>query len=540
LVVLQLTKKLIIITPWVQSLFAAFLLHSFIGYTNTDEEGQELLQPALASLDEFNFVAVGDWGCTANSESTLANVVSKNPELVLGLGDYSYATNADCWLKIIEPINDKMKIAIGNHEHTIYQYTYGNGSYRSPTLLNEYLRHFNLTKQYYSFDYGNIHFLVASSEIPFDTSSEQYGFIKNDLATASTNSSLKWIVVNFHNPIYASPNQQLPNTSFRDIYHPLFDTYGVDLVLQGHIHNYQRSYPLKYNPSSPSHPLVTTQEQTNYSEPEGQIFVTIGTGGQSLYDLEHKSSFIVSQTAESYGLLNIDMTNDGLSLNASFFSNQDNDGTVKDNFIINKSPYSYKPYLELNGSSYVEIANNIPLQLTKFTVSAWFNSNDSITEDSISNRFIITKGEVGEDTSGNNLNYGLWMTSNGKLIAGFETSNGTDVFISSPQSYNDSNWHYSTITYDGSSLRLYTDGVQVANKSTTNLTPDTSGKQPLRVGANALLMERYFSGSVDEIGIWNRPLTASELRDAYSSGLINTSGQVLYLPFGNSSTVLIE
>jgi hypothetical protein len=35
-------------------------------------------------------------------------------------------------------------------------------------------------------------------------------------------------------------------------------------------------------------------------------------------------------------------------------------------------------------------------------------------------------------------------------------------------------------------------------------------------------------------------LTASELRDAYSSGLINTSGQVLYLPFGNSSTVLIE
>jgi hypothetical protein len=337
---LQLTRKLIIITIWVQSLFGAFLLHSFIGYTVTNEEGQDLLQPVFATLDEFNFAAVGDWGCTANSEDTLANVMSKDPELVLGLGDYSYATNADCWLKIIEPINDKMKIAIGNHEHIIYRYTYGNDSYRSPSLLNEYLSHFNLTKQYYSFDDGPVHFLATSAEIPFDTSSEQYGFIKNDLDAASKNSSIKWIVVFFHKPMYASVNQHSPNTSFTDTYHPLFDEYEVDLVLQGHHHNYQRTYPLKYNPSSPSDPIVTTQEQTNYSEPEGPVFVIVGTGGQSLYDLEHKSAFIASQSAESYGFLNIEMTNDGLSMNASFFPNHDNkdNATVQDHFTINKSP----------------------------------------------------------------------------------------------------------------------------------------------------------------------------------------------------------
>lgn len=297
----------------------------------------------------FNLAAVGDSGCTEDAEDTLDNIIERDPELVLGLGDYSYTTTADCWLDMIEPINDIMKIAIGNHEYIIYRPTYGNDSYRSPSLLTEYMRHFNLADQYYSFDYQNVHFLVMSSEDSFSEDSEQYDFVKDDLEKASTNSSIKWIVTYFHNPVYSSPNQHVPNVSFRDIYHPLFDQYEVDLVLQGHNHNYQRSYPLEYNQSDSSNPIVTTNEKTNYVDPQGPIFAIVGTGGHSLYDLDNRSPFNVYQTAGDYGFLNIDITNDGTTMEATFYANEndnddgdddnddnENNGSIKDQFTINK------------------------------------------------------------------------------------------------------------------------------------------------------------------------------------------------------------
>jgi predicted phosphodiesterase len=70
---------------------------------------------------EFNFAAAGDWGCTDDTEDTVNNILAKNPELVLGLGDYSYKDSADCWFQIVDPIEDKMKIAIGNHDTKVYE-----------------------------------------------------------------------------------------------------------------------------------------------------------------------------------------------------------------------------------------------------------------------------------------------------------------------------------------------------------------------------------------------------------------------------------
>jgi predicted MPP superfamily phosphohydrolase len=290
---------------------------------------------STAILPDFNFAAVGDWGCKSQTTDTVNNILDKNPELVIALGDYSYTTLANCWLNIINPIDEKMKIAIGNHEHTIYALTYGNSSYESPYLLNQYMKHFGLTKQYYSFNYQNVHFIAMSTEVPFHIGSEQYNFIKSDLAAASTNSSINWIIVYFHNPMYSSPNRILPDKISRDIYHPLFDEYGVDLILQGHNHNYQRSYPLKYNLSYSSNPVITTAEKSKYNDPTDAIFVIVGTGGQSLYELDGRYSFTVIQDTTTYGFLNIDIVNDGLMMKATFYAN---DGTLKDQFEIDKSP----------------------------------------------------------------------------------------------------------------------------------------------------------------------------------------------------------
>jgi hypothetical protein len=112
-------------------------------------------------IPDFNFVAVGDWACNPNTEITTRNIVNKNPELVLGLGDYSYQTSANCWLEIVEPIDEKLKISLGNHERIIYA---PSGSYESSVLLNQYMNHFNLTQQYYSFNHRNVHFTIMSTE----------------------------------------------------------------------------------------------------------------------------------------------------------------------------------------------------------------------------------------------------------------------------------------------------------------------------------------------------------------------------------------
>jgi hypothetical protein len=117
----------------------------------------------------------------------------------------------------------------------------------------------------------------------------------------------------------------------RDKYHPLFDQYDVDVVLYGHNHAYERSYPIKYDKSTPSTPIVTSTSKGSYNDPQGQIYATVGTGGQSIYHYSSKSSYIVTQY-EGYGILDINIS--GSTLAAKFYSNSD--GSVKDQFTITK------------------------------------------------------------------------------------------------------------------------------------------------------------------------------------------------------------
>ncbi|HYX56813.1 MAG TPA: metallophosphoesterase, partial [Nitrososphaeraceae archaeon] len=180
--------------------------------------------PIYVAPSDFNFVAVGDWGCTDDTSDTVNNILDKAPEIVLGLGDYSYDDSADCWFGVVNPIDDRMKIIIGNHDH------------RDVGKLPKYMNHFGLTEQYYSFDYRNIHFLALSTEIPFDVNSAQYKFVNNDVSKAGSNPNIDWIIVYYHRPMYTIPSTHSAISSLRSTYHPLFEQYGVDLVLQGHNH----------------------------------------------------------------------------------------------------------------------------------------------------------------------------------------------------------------------------------------------------------------------------------------------------------------
>jgi hypothetical protein len=287
-------------------------------------------QPASATngstgLADFNIAAVGDWGCDSETEDTVDNIISKSPEMVLGLGDNGHEhNNVDCWFEIVEPIDDIMKTVIGNHEIED-----GN--------LDEILEHYDddfQSKQYYSFRYSNTFVLVMSRETEYEEDSEQYEFVEESLEDASSDPSIDWIIVAVHRQMYGSPTDNVGHEELdlRDAYHPLFEKYGVDLVLYGHNHYYERNYPLAYDDSD-DEPIITTREETNYSNPDGQIFITIGTGGESIFEFTDRKPYVVSQFDEGFGFLDITITDGGKRLVGIFY---ENDGSIEDEFTVTK------------------------------------------------------------------------------------------------------------------------------------------------------------------------------------------------------------
>jgi hypothetical protein len=194
-------------------------------------------------------------------------------------------------------------------------------------------------KQYYSFNYVNAHVLTMATELSFGKGSAQYNFVDNDLKTAAANPNIKWIIVNYHTPMYTSPNTCSASSckgssSLRDAYHPLFDKYRVDLVLQGHVHNYQRTYPLKYDPVSPSSPTITSTNTSSYTDPQGEIFATVGSGGVNIHGFSDKSYYVAYQQAKKFGMLDILMADDGSKLTGRYYAN--GASSPSDQFTVSK------------------------------------------------------------------------------------------------------------------------------------------------------------------------------------------------------------
>jgi phospholipase C len=189
-------------------------------------------------------------------------------------------------------------------------------------------------------------------------------------------------------------------------------------------------------------------------------------------------------------------------------------------------------------------ANRIPSNLTlplnpfppasvDFAVAAWFNTNKSLS----SKGFLVNKGGLGVDIPGKNMNYGIWMNSNGTITGGFETMNGTDHFTSSVDRYNDGKWHQVVVTYDSKfGLSLFMDGNKSASTRTPGEIPDTSGIQQIKVGANSLHRDNFFSGYIDEVRVWNRTLGDSEVLNGYRNNDFNTDKQFVYLPLDDGKT----
>lgn len=307
------------------------VIDSFVFENSSDIEQKNNHDANDLGKQDFTFVAVGDWSCNEQAIKTASNILNKNPEIILGLGDYSYKDNMKCWKDVVEGIDpQKLKISFGNHE------------FESQSLAKQYMDYTNINQQYYSFNHNYVHFIAMSTEAPYEGGSKQFKFVQDDLIKTKADSSIDWIIVYYHQAMYTSKSNHEGLELFRDTYHSLFEKFGVDLVLQGHIHNYQRTYPLLYNDENPANPTIIQAAvlgegsgEDLYVDSQGTIFAIVGTGGQKFHQLDDQSYFNAKQF-EEYGFLEIKVVDNGNRLDGKFYGN---DGEIKDKFSIEKSAY---------------------------------------------------------------------------------------------------------------------------------------------------------------------------------------------------------
>jgi hypothetical protein len=211
----------------------------------------------------------------------------------------------------------------------------GNHETDSDDLTEDYMDYFELEKQYYSFNYKNVHFIALSTEIPYEEGSQQYEFVVQDLEESSKDRSIDWIVAFYHRQAYSSGGGPEDDDDFRDTYHPLFNKYRVDLALQGHFHAYERLYPISFNYDDGYEPIVEDYDPSYYINPKGTIFITAGTGGAHDMKISEFKPFSAFGLDGKFGILNISVENNGITLTGSFIENNDEEG-VYDQFQIIK------------------------------------------------------------------------------------------------------------------------------------------------------------------------------------------------------------
>ncbi|MBI5773254.1 MAG: metallophosphoesterase family protein [Verrucomicrobia bacterium] len=145
----------------------------------------------------------------------------------------------------------------------------------------------------YSFDNGAGHFLcLDANRYVAVTDASLQKWIRDDL----TKTKARWKMVFFHHPGFNSSAKHNSEQKMR-LLAPLFEECGVDMVFAGHVHNYQRSKPLKFQPANATrlNPKGNVAGQFTLDEkfdgaantrPDGILYIVTGGGGAKLYDPE--------------------------------------------------------------------------------------------------------------------------------------------------------------------------------------------------------------------------------------------------------------
>jgi hypothetical protein len=282
-------------------------------------------------------------------------------DLLLMLGDNAYGEGLDGEYQtaVFDMYGDLLRHTpvwptIGNHDA-------GDSPGEDGNQARDYLEIFSLPKNgesgglpsgtelYYSFDYANIHVICLDSFLSDNsTNSPMLTWLRNDLASTEKD----WIIAYWHHPPYSfgtheSDGEQML-AGMRERVGPVLEEYGVDLVLSGHSHNYERSFLLDghYGSSwtlTPSMILNSGYGRTNvdgaYLKPAGGlgshrgcVYVVCGCSGAGGLGEGYPLHPAMKLNHGGFGSMILQIN--GLRLDAQFLRET---GVVDDYFTIDKS-----------------------------------------------------------------------------------------------------------------------------------------------------------------------------------------------------------
>ena len=193
---------------------------SLLIYTTTQE--------GATSADEAILVGAGDISsCDNDNDEATAKLLDAIPGTVFVLGDNVYIDGTyrdftDCYHPTWGRHKDRTRPVPGNHE------------YFTPDAAG-YFTYFSSIPAYYAYDLGTWRIYALNSEIDVSATSLQVAWLKNDLDANRRLCSLAY----WHKPLWSSRYEDGSDATFETLWKTLHDA-GAELVVNGHIHNYER------------------------------------------------------------------------------------------------------------------------------------------------------------------------------------------------------------------------------------------------------------------------------------------------------------
>ncbi|CAA0110088.1 Uncharacterised protein [Zhongshania aliphaticivorans] len=246
----------------------------------SDEGGWSPVYVIMPSpRDEWSFIHFGDHGVGELPQLVTAEIMRTPADLLMLAGDLSYANGDqpiwDLWFEQMEPLLARRitMAAPGNHE----QKDFGGDAFKNRFThpdkpLSSPFGSGDLGSAFYSFDFNRVHFLVttAGALIEDGTLPEELINIEADLANAALRrlrGEIDFIIVMQHFTIWTDQLDRSPaNFTLVALEENIFIRYGVDIVIVGHDHVYQRS----------------TAMALGLPNPLGYVQMLVGTGGASI------------------------------------------------------------------------------------------------------------------------------------------------------------------------------------------------------------------------------------------------------------------
>lgn len=287
----------------------------------------------------ISFVHYADMGAMDVADRTVdrvSDLVATNAiDFVLHGGDIAYSDGyealADQFFRKIEVLSAYVPYmtAVGNHEG-FFDFA-------------PYLTRFTMPWQgsspspfYYAVSFGNLRLIAFNTEGPdglisidLEPSGQQNTWLEAELAASAADPAIDWIVAVGHRPLYCSSgsdNCLIDAPIFRGDIEALLLKYNVDLVLTGHRHNYERTFPV----------FNGVPTATNYSNPQAPVYVVAGIGGckEGLQGFPAAQPDWSAFRASQYGYATITLAS-ATTLEFAYFSAATN--TLIDSFTLVKS-----------------------------------------------------------------------------------------------------------------------------------------------------------------------------------------------------------